>query len=294
MKTPAPGELTCLMKETCVESVRRIMKAKIAVAQMDSTGDRSENLRKMKEMTAEASENGADVILFPEHADFLGKPMAQYAESDHGHVAGELSRMAADNGIYLHCGSIPESSENDRPYNTSLFFDRGGQLVAKYRKIHLFEVGMTDGPRVNESEVISAGDQIVVADTDFGRVGFTVCYDLRFPELFHALADRGAELIFIPADFTAATGKDHWEVLLRARAIENTCYIAAANQIGEKPDFASYGHSMILDPWGRILAQQEHPEGLIYADFDTDVLEKIRKQMPSLKNARPDLWQMPG
>ncbi len=266
------------------------MKAKIAVVQMDSTGDRHGNLRKMEELTKQAAFEGADLILFPEHADYLGKPMSLHAETDSGKLAESLSRMASDNHIWLHSGSIPEMNPAGKPYNTSLFFDRNGNLAAKYRKIHLFEVDISDGPSVNESDVIAAGKEAIVVDTEFGRVGFAICYDLRFPELFHALADGGAELIFMPANFTAVTGAAHWEVLLRARAIENTCYIAAAGQVGRKPDFESYGHSMIIDPWGRILAEQEEGEGLIFAEFDTDVLAQVRGQMPSLKNARKDLW----
>lgn len=267
------------------------MKVKIAVAQMNSTQDRPANLRKMEELTKEAAASGAGLILFPEHADFLGKPMSLHAETDHGALSEALGKMAADSGIWLHCGSIPESGPEGKPYNTSLFFDRSGKLAAKYRKIHLFEVDMADGPSVRESDVITAGNEVVMVDTEFGRMGFAICYDLRFPELFHALADQGADLIFMPADFTAVTGAAHWETLLRARAIENTCYIAAADQFGEKPDFVSYGHSMIIDPWGRVLAQIEEQEGLIYADFDTDVLAQVRGQMPSLKNARKDLWK---
>ena len=266
------------------------MKVKIAAAQMNSGNDRRATLIRMEEMTREAAAAGADLILFPEHADFIGKPMSQYAETDHGELAASLGKLAADNEIWLHCGSIPERNPDGKPFNTSLFFNRKGNLVAKYRKIHLFEVDLSDGPAVNESDIIEAGREVMVADTDFGRVGFAICYDLRFPELFHTMADLGAELIFMPADFTAMTGKDHWEVLLRARAIENTCYVAAANQIGEKPDFVSYGHSIIIDPWGRILAEKEEGEGLIYADFDTETVRRIRRQMPSLKNARKDLW----
>ncbi len=271
------------------QEVRKV-KATIAVAQMDSTGNRSDNLRKMEEMTKKAASEGADLILFPEHADYLGKPIGPHAEADNGKSAQTLSRMASENNIWLHCGSIPERNPEGKPYNTSLFFDRYDNLVAKYRKIHLFEVDISNGPRVNESDVIAAGEKAVVVDTEFGQVGFAICYDLRFPELFHKLADQGAELIFLPANFTALTGEAHWEVLIRARAIENTCYIAAAGQVGRKPDFESYGHSMIVDPWGRILAEQEEGEGLIFADFDTDVLAQVRGQMPSLKNARKDLW----
>ena len=266
------------------------MKARIAAAQMDSSDNRQDNLRRMEKLAESAAENGADLILFPEHADFLGKPMLPHAEPDDGMLAESLSRIASKYRLYLHCGSIPEYNPAGRPYNTSLFFDRTGKLVAKYRKLHLFEVDISDGPSVNESDLIEAGNEIVVADTDFGRIGFAICYDLRFPELFHALADKGAELILLPADFTATTGRDHWEVLLRARAIETACYVAAADQIGHKPDFTSYGHSMIIDPWGRILAEKKDREGLIYADFDTEVLAQVRSQMPSLKNARKDLW----
>lgn len=266
------------------------MKAKIAVVQMNSIADRQANLKKMEELTAEAAANGADLILFPEHADFMGGSMSDFAEPDDGELAAALSAMAAKYQIYLHCGSMPEKNPEGLPFNTSLFFDRTGKLIAEYRKIHLFEVDMSDGPSVKESSVIAAGDRVVTVDTDFGRVGFAICYDLRFPELFHAMADQGAQLIFMPADFTDPTGQAHWEVLLRARAIENTCYIAAADQIGQKQHYEAHGNSMIIDPWGRVLARAEKEETILYAEFNSEVVSMRRLQMPSLKNARKDLF----
>ncbi|MCR5666912.1 MAG: carbon-nitrogen hydrolase family protein [Eubacterium sp.] len=266
------------------------MKAKIAVAQMNSGADAKKNLDKMCAMTKEAKAQGADLILFPEHADYLGHGMRKQAQLIDGELIGTLSACAALNRIYLHLGSFTEKSDTNRPYNTSVLFDRDGKTVATYRKTHLFEVDIEGGTKVREADTVSPGDQIVVCDTDFGRVGFAICYDLRFPQLFQKMAKAGADIICMPANFTYETGKAHWEVLLRARAIENTCYIVAADQVGEKPEFTAYGHSMIIDAWGNVLTQSEQTEGLIYATIDLEYLKQVRRQMPSLHNTREDLY----
>ena len=265
------------------------MKRKLAVAQMDSGASEEKNLARMRSMTKEAAEQGADLILFPEHAVYLGENMAEHAQTAEGACVRELAAIAAENHIYLHCGSLSEKTADGKPYNTSLFFDREGNLMASYRKLHLFEADIPGGASVKEADEVRAGERPVLADTDFTKVGFAICYDLRFPELFHHMADEGAELIFLPANFTAETGAAHWECLLRARAIENTCYVMAAGQIGQKPQFHAYGHSMIIDPWGEILAEAGEEEGLIFADFDPEKIKETRRKMPSLKNARKDI-----
>ncbi len=262
------------------------MKKRLAVAQMDSGASEEKNLAKMRSMTKEAAEQGADLILFPEHALYLGRQMQEHAYGKDDIWVKELASIAAENQIYLHCGSLSEKSADEKPYNTSLFFDREGKLTAGYRKIHLFEADIPGGASVKEANEVRAGEEPVLADTDFARVGFAICYDLRFPELFHLMAEEGADLLFLPANFTAETGAAHWECLLRARAIENTCYVMAAGQIGQKPQFHAYGHSMIIDPWGEILAEAGEEEGLIFADFDTEKIKETRRKMPSLKNAK--------
>jgi deaminated glutathione amidase len=260
---------------------------KVAVAQIDSGNNEAENLAKMSRMIREAAENGAELILFPEHAIYLGEDMKGHAHSDHDAFAETLSEIARENHIYLHCGSFSEKREkDDNPYNSSLFFDKEGKLLAKYSKIHLFEADIPDGASVREADTVKAGEEITLAETEFGKAGFAICYDLRFPELFYQMAKAGAKLIFMPANFTAETGKAHWEILLRARAIENTCYILAAGQIGKKPEFHAYGHSMIIDPWGEVLAEAGEGEELIYAQLSEERLKEVRQQMPSLRNHR--------
>ncbi len=266
------------------------MKRRLAVAQMDSGASEEKNLARMRSMTKEAAEAGADLILFPEHAVYLGEDMAGHAQTAEGAYVRELAAIAAENHIYLHCGSFSEKSVDEKPYNTSFFFDKEGNLTASYRKLHLFEADIPGGASVKEANGVRAGERPVLVDTDFAKVGFAICYDLRFPELFHYMAEEGAELLFLPANFTAETGAAHWECLLRARAIENTCYVMAAGQIGQKPEFHAYGHSMIIDPWGEILAEAGEEEGLIFADFDSEKIKETRRKMPSLKNARKELF----
>lgn len=266
------------------------MKRKLAVAQIDSGASEEKNLAKIRQMSREAAEKGADLILFPEHAIYLGNQMEEHAQKADGAYAKELAAIAKENHIYLHCGSFSEKNEEGKPYNTSLFFDREGKLLAKYHKIHLFEADIPGGASVREADDVTEGEEILLAETDFGKVGFAICYDLRFPELFHTMAEEGADLFFLPANFTAETGRAHWECLLRARAIENTCYVMAAGQIGQKPQFKAYGHSMIIDPWGEILAEAGEKEGLIYADFDPEEIRAVRNKMPSLKNIRRDIY----
>ncbi|SDB22050.1 carbon-nitrogen hydrolase family protein [Eubacterium oxidoreducens] len=265
------------------------MKAIIAVAQIDSGADIQQNISKMCAMTKEAKQNGADLILFPEHADDLGTGMRKRAQGLDGKLIETMAKCAAEHEIYLHLGSFAQKSDCDKPYNTSVLFDRRGNVIASYQKTHLFEVDMKGKTSVKESDTVSAGNEIVVVDTDFARIGMAICYDLRFPQLFYKMAKQGAQIICLPANFTYDTGKAHWEILLRARAIETTCYIAAADQIGQKPEFRAYGHSMIIDPWGDKLAEATDEESIIYAEYDTDRMREIRSSMPSLDNAREDL-----
>jgi predicted amidohydrolase len=217
-----------------------------------------------------------------------------FAETIPGPTSRLMEALACELKIYLLAGSILEAIPGDaRAHNTSLLFDPQGSVVARYRKIHLFDVDIRqEGRTVRslESEVRKPGQEIVVADTGLCRMGLTVCYDLRFPELFRALVDRGAELVLVPSAFTALTGEAHWEPLLRARAIENQVYVVAPNQTGHHPDsFATHGHSLIVDPWGKILAAASDQPGVIYAEIDLDYLAKVRAELPALSHRRLSL-----
>lgn len=267
------------------------MKYKVAVAQMDSGEDTEENQLKMERYMKKAAGNGADLIIFPEHAEYLGMDYENHASPVPGEITDFYASCAERYGLYVHCGTLTEKREGGKPYNTSILFSPEGKMVSCYRKLHMFDVEITDGPGYMESEEVSPGNDIVVCDTEFGRIGLAVCYDLRFPELFRIMAKQGAGLMVLSANFTENTGKAHWEALLRARAIENTCYVAAAGQCGKRGAFASHGHSMVIDPWGRVIARAGTEEEILYAVVDTERIKEVRNQIPSLANVREDVYR---
>jgi predicted amidohydrolase len=199
-----------------------------------------------------------------------------------------MALLARELRIYLVAGSILEEiPDSDKAFNTSLLFAPSGELLASYRKIHLFDVDLANGVSLRESATREYGASVAVVNTDLGTMGLTVCYDLRFPELYRDLAARGADLIFVPSAFTAFTGQAHWEPLLRARAIENQAYVIAPDQFGKNPkSFETHGHSMIIDPWGQITAELPGGPGVISAEIDLDYLARVRAELPALKHRR--------
>ena len=268
------------------------MKYKVAVAQINSGANITENVNKMNAMIREAAQNKADLIAFPETSEYLGTDFMGNAQDVPGKITKFFSQAASEHQIYIHCGSVTRKTAERKPANTSLLFDRTGNIVGSYSKLHMFDVMLEEGPSYRESDEISAGHHIMICDTKIGKIGMAICYDMRFPEIFRLMAKQGAEVICVPANFTTDTGKDHWEVLLRARAIENTCYIIAPGQIGQKPKFRAYGKSLVIDPWGNIIAKASDREQLIYADIDLDYIREIRAQVPSLYNIREDVYQL--
>ncbi|MER3450558.1 MAG: hydrolase, partial [Chloroflexota bacterium] len=241
----------------------------VGLVQVNSRADKAQNLAKVERFVAEAARLGAQLVALPEYVTYLGPKEAypEVAEPIPGPTTERFAVLARCYGIYLLGGSILELSEEPgRYYNTSTLFDPEGRLIARYRKIHLFDVALTGEVAFRESEFIRPGSEVVTAAV-FGRtVGLSICYDLRFPELYRALADAGAELIFVPAAFTMFTGKDHWEVLLRARAIENQCFVVAPAQVGRfEPNGWSYGRSLVVDPWGLVIARSSDVEGVLLA-----------------------------
>ena len=266
------------------------MKFVAAAVQMLAGNDKQANLREATSWVRDAAAQGARLVALPEVFIWRGskKLERQFAEPIPGPTSITLSDLARELSIYLLAGSILEEIPNsERAYNTSLLFDPAGEQIACYRKIHLFDVDLPNGVSLRESQTRAHGHEPVVAQTELGTMGLSVCYDVRFPELYRKLAERGAEVIFVPSAFTAYTGEAHWETLLRARAIENQVYIIAPDQFGVTVNsFETHGDSKIIDPWGRIMAELPQGPGVITATIDFDYLAKIRAEFPVLSHRR--------
>lgn len=263
---------------------------RVAAAQMSSGEDAAINLRSAVALVEEAAAGGAQLVALPEMFLCYGRPsvILAAAEPIPGPVSDVLCALARRLNITLVAGSFCErSTQPNRGFNTSLLIGPDGAIAATYRKRHLFDVEIPGEVRSRESSWLAAGDAICVTDTPCGRIGQAICYDLRFPELFRALVDLGAMLVCVPSAFTAVTGRDHWEVLLRARAIENQLYVIAPNQFGpHAPGMESYGRSMIVDPWGTVLATLPTGEGLIFSEVDLSRVASIRARLPALRHRR--------
>jgi deaminated glutathione amidase len=266
-----------------------------AAVQLNSNEEKPRNLEAAERLVRAAAADGAQLVALPEKWNLLaaGDRLLAGAEPLDGPSLGAARRWARELDIHLLAGSIPERAE-ERAYNTSVLIAPDGSDLAVYRKIHMFDVDV-GGVAYRESEHEQAGTEIVGADVDgLGQVGLSVCYDLRFPELYRILAVRGARLLAIPSAFTEATGRDHWEPLLRARAIENQAFVLAPNQVGEAPPhFSSHGHSAIVDPWGTVLASAPAGECFVAADLDLDAQDRVRQSLPSLANRRAETYAWP-
>lgn len=267
---------------------------KAAVIQMTSLDHWEENVKKAEAMIDQAAENGAELIALPEYFPIQGrwKDRLKHAEALNGETITRLKQKASQHGVYVLGGTILEKSEQDeKAYNTSVFINPDGEILASYRKIHLFDVEIPGKESIRESNYLNPGTEIVTAETDFGKVGLSICYDLRFPELYRALALDGAKVIFVPAAFTLYTGLHHWEALLRARAIENQCFIIAPAQFGTyPPGKTNFGSSMVIDPWGTVVARAPEAETVIYADIDLDRIREVRRNMPCFEHRKPELY----
>ncbi|MBW2713548.1 MAG: carbon-nitrogen hydrolase family protein [Deltaproteobacteria bacterium] len=265
---------------------------RVAVIQMTSGDVVDTNLQRACAFVAEAAAQGAAFVALPENFAFMrregtGFPCAQAVE---GEILSQVRQWAASQNLWILAGTFPEAIPGDsRVYNSSALIDDRGEIRALYRKIHLFDVDLSasGGDQLTESASVAPGEEPVLAETDFGPVGLSVCYDLRFPELYRELSKRGARWLTVPSAFTPHTGKAHWEILLRARAIENQAFVLAPAQCGShNPQRHSYGHSMIIDPWGRILAQAGEEPGVFVADCDLHDQEQQRAALPCLQHRR--------
>ena len=270
---------------------------RVACVQMTSRANKPANLETAERLVAQAAASGADLVVLPEKWNAIGNAQELHAAAESlegGESVEAMAEWSRRHGVTLVGGSITERREGrEKLSNTSLVFDPEGQIVATYRKIHLFDVEV-GGVVYRESEAEEPGEEPVVVPVEDWGLGLSVCYDIRFPELYRILALEGAELVTVPAHFTTPTGKDHWHVLLRARAIENQLYVAAAAQVGETlPGKPAYGRSLIADPWGTVLAQAPDEETVIAAELDRGRLLDIRAKLPSLKNRQPDAYRWP-
>jgi predicted amidohydrolase len=270
---------------------------RVACVQLTSGPDKVANLEKTERLVARAAATGAEVVALPEKWNAIGSPDVLHAAAetlDGGESVAAMAEWARTHAITLIGGSIPESREGrEKLSNTSVAFGPDGEVLGVYRKIHLFDVEV-GGHVYRESEAEEPGEEPVVVRADEWPIGLTVCYDVRFPELYRILALEGAELVTVPAHFTLHTGRDHWHLLLRARAVENQYYVAAPAQVGETlPGRPSYGRSLIVDPWGIVLAQAPDEETVISAELDRARLREVRTKLPSLKNRQPEAYRWP-
>lgn len=257
-----------------------------AAVQLSCSSNEEQCLAEAEELIARAARRGAQLIVTPENTNFLGPHTAkvQRAQPLDGPNAARFASWASKHRVHLLIGSFNEKSDDpERCYNTSLIFGPDGALIQHYRKIHLFNVDVSADVRFLESETVVPGSEIAVAKTTLGNIGMSICYDLRFPELYRKLVEAGAEIITVPSAFTLATGKDHWHTLIRARAIECQAYVIAPGQYGLHDDQGlcqTYGHSMIVDPWGHILGMSPDGLGIALAEIDLDLVTKTRRGMP--------------
>jgi len=266
---------------------------RVAAVQLQSQDDVAQNLAECARLVGCAGSEGAQLVVLPENFAYFGADERKRAQAEQlsdpsAPIQRALSEMAREAGAFLVAGGFPESSADfERPFNTALVFGPDGLLVGSYRKIHLFDVALQDGTVLAESSGTSPGQSLLTFDIGRFRVGLSICYDLRFPELYRGLVSRGANVLLVPAAFTVHTGKDHWHTLLRARAIESQAYVIAAAQWGKHPrGRTTYGHSLVVDPWGSVVAEASDRVGVVSATLDLTYLDQVRAAVPCLEHRR--------
>ena len=270
-------------------------KIKIAAIHMSTVADKMENVRTVKTYLEKIKDENPDFVILPEMfcCPYQTENFPIYAEKEGGPVWQQLSGYAKQYGIYLIGGSMPEKDAEGNVYNTSYIFDREGKQIGKHRKVHLFDIDVKGGQTFKESDMLTAGDSDTVFDTEFGKIGVMLCFDIRFPELSRMMVNDGAKVIFVPAAFNMTTGPAHWELSFRTRALDNQIYmVGCAPARDVSAGYISWGHSIVTDPWGRVTGMLNENEGILLAELDMDYEEQVREELPLLKSRRKDIYQL--
>ena len=270
-------------------------KIKLALCQMNVIDNKEENIAKATAMIRQAVSENSDFIVLPEmfNCPYSNEKFIEYCEEETtSQTLCEISKLAGEYGVYILAGSIPEK-ENGKLFNTSYLFDRNGDIIAKHRKMHLFDIDVKGKIYFKESDVLTAGNEFSIAQTEFGKIGIGICYDIRFPELARIMAEDGALILFYPGAFNLTTGPAHWELLFKSRALDNQVYcVGVAPALNKEASYNSYGHSIITSPWGDVIAEAGANEELIIKEIDLSEIKKIREELPLLKNKRGDLYEI--
>ena len=271
------------------------MKIKIALCQINVVDNKQKNIENATSMILKAIKENADFIVLPEmfNCPYSNEKFIEYCEEENNSFTlSKIGQLANKNNIYILAGSIPEKEES-KVFNTSYLFDKNGKIIAKHRKMHLFDIDVKGKIYFKESDTLSPGNQVTIAKTEFGKIGIGICYDIRFPELARLMVESGAQILFYPGAFNMTTGPAHWELTFRARALDNQVYcVGVAPALNTKASYHSYGHSIITNPWGGVITQLDETENLKVVEIDLDEIKKIREELPLLKNKRNDLYKI--
>lgn len=271
------------------------MKIKIALCQINVVDNKEKNIENATSMILKAVKQNADFIVLPEmfNCPYSNEKFIEYCEEEtHSPTLSKIAKLANENNTYILAGSIPEK-EDSKIFNTSYLFDKNGEIIAKHRKMHLFDIDVKGKIYFKESDTLSSGNKFTIAKTEFGNVGIGICYDIRFPELARLMVNAGAEILFYPGAFNMTTGPAHWELTFRARALDNQVYcVGVAPALNRDASYHSYGHSIITNPWGEVITQLDEKENLKIVEIDLDEIKKVREELPLLKNKRNDLYKI--
>lgn len=269
---------------------------KIGLIQMKVHNDKEENLLRAANLIKKISSEKPDIVILPEmfSCPYITSNFPLYAEEEGDYSYNFLSNIAKENNIYLVAGSIPEI-DNNKIYNTSYVFNRFGEKIGKHRKVHLFDIDIKGKQTFKESDTLSAGDKVTFFDTEFGKIGLCICYDFRFPELARLMVNKGAKAIIVPASFNMTTGPAHWHVMFRSRAIDNQVYTIGCSPARDyNSSYISYGHSLIVSPFGEVLCELDDKEDMMTYTIDLDYVDKVREELPLLYHRRNDLYKLIG